>query len=112
MEYSRRLDGDTSVLFILAGVSEAGLTGAGPGDDTGLRDQRIRQRRLAVVDVRNDGHISDVLLLVHHPPNLVYREIHLDKTENSSTFCTYNTDVRVVIGTRTFHSCESTETHY
>lgn len=84
-EYSRRLDRDTSVLFILAGVSEASLAGARVCDDTGLRHQRIGQRRLAMVDVGNDGHISDVLLLVHHDPNLVYREIHLHKTKISST---------------------------
>lgn len=34
--YLRRLDGDTSVLFILTGVGEAGLTGAGTGDDPSL----------------------------------------------------------------------------
>lgn len=30
-----------------------------------------------MIYVGNDGHISDVLLLVHHGPDLVYREVHL-----------------------------------
>lgn len=73
----RGLDGDTPVLLILASVGEAGLSGLGAGDDSGLGDQGIRQGRLAVVNVSDDGHITDVLLLVHHATDLVYGEIHL-----------------------------------
>lgn len=79
----RRLDGDASVLFVLAGVGETGLARAGTGYDTGLRDQGIRQRRLPVVDVGYDGHVADIPLLVHHPTDLVYGEIHLHKPENT-----------------------------
>lgn len=81
----RRLDGDASVLLILASIGETSLAGAGSGDDTGLRHQRVRQRRLAVIDVSDDGHVADVPLLVHHPSDLVYGKIHLRKPENTST---------------------------
>lgn len=84
-EYSRRLDGDASVLFVLTGVGEASLAGARVRYNTGLRHQGICQRRLSVIDVGDDGHVPDVLLLVHHNPNLVYREIYLKKTKISST---------------------------
>lgn len=73
----RGLDGDAPVLLILAGVCEAGFSGLGAGDNSGLRDQGIRQGRLAVVNVSDDGHVTDVPLLVHHATDLVYGEIHL-----------------------------------
>lgn len=73
----RGLDGDAALLLVLAGVGEPGLSGLGAGDDSGLRHQRVGQRRLAVVDVGDDGHVADVPLLVHHAPDLVYSEVHL-----------------------------------
>ena len=33
---SGRLDGDTALLFVIAGVSESHFTGLGAGDDTGF----------------------------------------------------------------------------
>lgn len=82
-KYLRRLDGDASVLLVLTGVGETRLARAGSGDDTGFGDQRVRQSRLAVVDVGDDRHVADVPLLVHHPTDLVYGEIHLRKPENN-----------------------------
>lgn len=73
----RRLDGDAALLLVLAGVGEAGLTGLGTGDDTGLGHERIGQRRLAVVDVRDDGHVADVPLLVHHGTDFVDGKVNL-----------------------------------
>jgi len=35
-----------------------------------------------MIDVRNDRHISDVLLLVHHGTDLVYRKVHLQQIFN------------------------------
>lgn len=77
MVHLRRLDGDTSVLLIFAGVGETGLSGLGASNDSGLGNQGIRQGRLAVVNVSDDGHVTDVPLLVHHATDLVYGEIHL-----------------------------------
>lgn len=78
-EYLRGFDGDTSVLFVFAGVREPRLAGSRVGDDAGFGDQRVRQSGLAVVDVSDDGHVADVPLLVHHHTDLVHREIHLNK---------------------------------
>ena len=73
----RGLDGDTSLLFVLPGVSGPGLSGLGGGDDTSLGHQRVCQGGLAVVHVGNHGHVSDVPLLVHAFSHLVYCEVHL-----------------------------------
>jgi len=70
-----RLDGNASFLFVLSGVSESGLTGLAASDDTSFTDKRVSKGRLAVIDVSNDGHISDVLLLVHDLTDLIYRKI-------------------------------------
>ena len=61
----RGLDGDTSLLLVLPGVSGPGLSGLGGGDDTSLGHQRVCQGGLAVVHVGNHGHVPDVPLLVH-----------------------------------------------
>lgn len=88
-KYLRRLDGDASVLLVLTGIGKTSLSRARSGDDTGFGNQRVCQCRLAVVDVSDDRHVADVPLLVHHPTDLVYCEIHLHKAENSpSTLCT------------------------
>ena len=39
--------------------------------------ERIGQRRFSVVHVSDDGHISDVGLLLHHLTDLADREVHL-----------------------------------
>ena len=31
-----------------------------------------------MIDVSDDGHVPDVLLLVHHHPNFVYSEVDLE----------------------------------
>jgi len=69
------LDGDASFLFVLSGVSESGLTGLAASDDTSFTDKRVSKGRLAVIDVSDDGHVSDVLLLVHDLTDLIYRKI-------------------------------------
>lgn len=84
----RGLDGDAALLLVLAGVGEPGLAGLGAGYDSGLRDQRVGQRRLAVVDVGDDGHVADVPLLVHHAPDLVYSEVHLRHTSYNVPYVT------------------------
>lgn len=59
------LDGDTAVLFILARVCEASLTSTGLGDNTGHGDKGIGQGGFTMIDVSDDGHITDVRHLVH-----------------------------------------------
>lgn len=103
--YSRGLDGDASVLLVLAGVGEASLPRAGAGDDTGLGHQGVRQSRLAVVDVGDDGHVPDVLLLVHHPTDLVHGEIHLQtQAKTTSTSFHWETSENITHRWYTFHT--------
>lgn len=59
-----RLDSDTTLLFILTGVHETGLTSTTGRDNTGLGHKRIGKSRLAVIDVSNDGHVTNVRNLV------------------------------------------------
>lgn len=47
-------DGYAAILLVLAGVGEAGFSGAVLGDDARLGHERVRQGGLAVVHVRND----------------------------------------------------------
>lgn len=73
------LDGDAPVLLVLASVREAGLASVLGGDDTCLGHQGVGQRGLAVVHVRDHGHVPDVVLLVHDLPKLVRREVNLSR---------------------------------
>jgi len=59
------LDGNTSFLFIFSGIGVTSITGFSGSNDTGLGNQGISQGGLSVIDVSNDGHVSDVLRLVH-----------------------------------------------
>ena len=69
-----RLDGNTSLLLILSGVHESGVTSLGSRDNTGLLDQRIGQSRFTVIDVGNDGNVTNVRNLVHQATDLVNSE--------------------------------------
>ena len=70
------LDGNASVLLVLAGVREAGVAGGLGADNAGLRDKAVGKRRLAVVDVGDDGDVPDVDRKVHHHAHLVYGKVH------------------------------------
>jgi len=70
------LDGNGSLLLVLSGVGESSFTGSRAGDDTRLGYQRIGQSRLTVVDVGDDGHVSDVLLPVHDLTDLINGKVH------------------------------------
>ena len=59
------LDGNTTVLLILTGVHETGITGTSSGNNTGLGDEGIGKSGLSVIDVSNDGHVTNVRNLVH-----------------------------------------------
>ncbi|GIX64180.1 uncharacterized protein BcabD6B2_36150 [Babesia caballi] len=78
---TRGLDGDATLLLVRAGVGETRITGVFRGDNAGLGDKRIREGTLAVVDVRNHGHIPDVLGVTHDLTDLLHREVHhLDRS--------------------------------
>mmetsp|Transcript_33833 Transcript_33833/g.69070 ORF Transcript_33833/g.69070 Transcript_33833/m.69070 type:complete len:847 (+) Transcript_33833:272-2812(+) len=73
---ARGLDGDAALGLVGAGVGVAGAAGGLGGDDSRLLNERIGQGRLAVIDVRDDGHGPDVVLEVHDGPHLLDREVH------------------------------------
>ena len=73
----RRFDSDATFLFIFSGISEASLASFSSGNNTSFADERIRQCRLSVVDVSDDGHVPDILLPVHDLADLVYGKVHL-----------------------------------
>lgn len=77
--YSRRFDGNATFLFIFTRIGETCFASFGTSNDTGLWHQWIRQCGFSVVDVSNDGHVTDVLLLVHHGTDFINSEVHLQK---------------------------------
>ena len=54
------LDGDTSFLFILSGIGGSGITSSLAGNDTGFGNEGISESRFSVIDVSNNGHVSDL----------------------------------------------------
>jgi hypothetical protein len=59
------LDGNTTLLLIGTGIGSTSITGLGGGDDTGLGEEGVGKGGLSVIDVSNDGHVTDVGWLVH-----------------------------------------------
>ena len=53
----RRLDGDATLLFILASIRDSRFSSFSRCDDAGLGHQRVGQGGLAVIDVGDDGHV-------------------------------------------------------
>ena len=58
------LDSDTTLLLIRTSIRCTRVTGLSAGNDTGLGQQRVGQGRLAVVDVGNNRHVTDIGRLV------------------------------------------------
>ena len=83
----RRLDGDATFLFVFTGVGESSFSSFGTGDDTSLGYKGVSQSWLSMIYVSNDGHVSDVLLLVHHPTDFVYCKVHLKTTSIKQPQC-------------------------
>lgn len=69
------LDGDTTSDFIRTGVEETGISGGFLLDDTGGGDEGVGEGGLAVIDVGNDGHVTDLLGIIHEFTNLIDGEI-------------------------------------
>lgn len=64
--HTRGLDGNTSHLLIFTSRHVSHFSGVGGGNNTGGRDKRVRQCGLAVVDVGNDRHVTDVVTIIHN----------------------------------------------
>ena len=77
--FLRGLDGNTAVLLILSGIGETSLTSFGTSNDTGFTDEGVSQGGFTVIHVSDDGHVTDVVLLVHDRTDLVNRKVHLKK---------------------------------
>ncbi|KAH3663650.1 hypothetical protein OGAPHI_005051 [Ogataea philodendri] len=60
-----RLDGNTSLLFIFSGIGESGLTGLSSRNDTGSLHKRVSKSRFSVIDVSDNGHVTNIRNLVH-----------------------------------------------
>jgi len=74
-----RFDGNGSLLFVLSGIGESHFSGLGTGDNTGFGDQGVGKGGFTVIDVGNNGHVSDVPFFVHNGPDLVYCEVRHDR---------------------------------
>ena len=66
------LDGNTTFLFIFAGVSESGGSSLFAGNDTGFANERVGQGRFTVVDVGNHRHVANVRRVVHDLSDLFH----------------------------------------
>lgn len=64
-------------LLVLAGVHVGGIAGRGLRDDTGSSDKRVREGGLAVIDVSDHRHRTDVLDLVLDHLELGDGKVHL-----------------------------------
>ncbi|TKW57868.1 hypothetical protein CTA1_8343 [Colletotrichum tanaceti] len=69
-----RLDSNTTLLLVGTGIRRSRVSGLGGGDDTGLGQEGVGEGGLSVIDVGNDGHVTDVRGLVHEPTDLLNGE--------------------------------------
>ena len=65
------LDGNTTLLLVGTSIGRSSISSLCGGNDTGLGEKGVGKGRLAVIDVGNDGHVTDIGGLVHKGPNLV-----------------------------------------
>lgn len=77
LTHIRWFDGDAALLLVFARVCEAGLSGAGWGNDPRFGHQRVGQSGLPMIHMGNHRHVPDVGLLVHDGPDLIHSEVHL-----------------------------------
>ena len=75
------LNGDATLLLVLAGVGETSITSTGVGNNTSTAHKGVGEGSLAVVDVRNHGHGPDVVLEVHDGTQLVDSKVHLKDSQ-------------------------------
>jgi len=77
--YTGGFNGDTSLLFVLSGIGGSGIASSLAGNNTGLGNKGVSKGTLAVVDVSNNGHVSDVSSLVLAFSDLVNCEVWHDR---------------------------------
>jgi hypothetical protein len=70
------LDGNTTLLFIITSIGESHVTSLGTSDNTGLGDEGIGQGGFTVIDVGDNGHVTDVGGSVHETTHLVDGEVN------------------------------------
>ena len=75
--YSRGFNGDATILLVLSCVCKPGLTSLSSSNDTSFTDKGICQCGLAMVNMSNNRHVSDIFLVVHDLTDLVYGKVHL-----------------------------------
>jgi len=68
---SSGFDSNTTLLLIRTGIGSSGVTGLCCGDDTGLGQEGVGKGGLSVIDVSNNGHVTDVRRLVHQRADLL-----------------------------------------
>jgi len=73
--YTGGFNSDTSLLFILSGIGGSGITSSLSGNNTGFGNEGIGKGTLAVIDVSNNRHVSNVVCLVLTFSNLVNCEV-------------------------------------
>jgi len=77
------LDSDTTFLFVGTGVSGAGVAGLIASNNTGFGNERVCQGRLAVIDVSDNRHVTDLFRVSHDFSNLVNCKVwHLECFKN------------------------------
>ena len=69
------LDGDTTFLFVGTGVSSASVAGLIASNNTGFGNEGVCQGRLAVIDVSDNRHVTDLVRITHDFSNLVNSEV-------------------------------------
>jgi hypothetical protein len=70
-----RLDGDTALFLVLAGVGGANVTSLVTGDNSGFGNEGVGQGGLSVVDVSNDGNVTNLFRVAHDISDLVNSEV-------------------------------------
>lgn len=68
---SSGFDSNTTLLLILTGIGSSGVTSLCCGDNTGLGQEGVGKGGLSVIDVSNNGHVTDVRRLVHQRADLL-----------------------------------------
>jgi hypothetical protein len=64
-------DGNTTFLFVRSRVGVTSLTGLLLGNNTSTTHERVGKSRLSVIDVSNNRHVTNVMLLVHDLTELI-----------------------------------------
>lgn len=68
---SSGLDSNTTFLLIGTGIHRTSLTSLGSRDNTSLGKEGVGEGRFSVIDVGNDGHVTDIGCLVHQLADLL-----------------------------------------